>query len=170
MDQPEIGGPPSSGVRVAHGRHGDRNRIIVARDGVQGPSLGADEPVRRRLGVVGLSAEPGKANWDSSANGDAFMPLRARAEKEHLLCTGRLPRSDLGAVQVDLSFRLRSGDADLGQSAFARPRRARYRLSQSGDRVLQWQESFPCLIQTQALTSTRLLPSSALQSEWHARC
>ena len=109
--------PPALRRIVALSRQGDDDGFSFGLHGFEAPFFGADKAVSGRGGVVCLGTEPGKADWNSSADGAAVLPMRLLAEEEHLFFVCGLPGGDVGAMQIDLRRGRGGGDAHFGQAA-----------------------------------------------------
>src|SRR5580692_8420353 len=118
MEHPEIGRPPLSSVRVALCRHADGDAVGILLDGFQHPYFCSNDTMRRRVGIISFGPKPGKADRYATANGFTFFPTSLTAQEDHFFRAGRLPGSDLRAVQMHLSVAPWRGYTDLGQSGF----------------------------------------------------
>src|SRR5258708_7253235 len=103
MDQPKFPRPPAPRLLIALGKHAYGDSAFVLTDGLDLPGFGASESVRWSLPVIYVCAEPGKADRDASSDRLAFLPVRFRAYKEHLIVARGLPGRHVGAMEVDLA-------------------------------------------------------------------
>src|SRR5882672_153991 len=94
-------GFPGGIVRDAGEGHG--YVVIRVSDAFQLPGFCAHQSVRRGVRVFRAGREPRKTDGYAATNCCAILPLRFRTYIEHFFASGRLPRSDVCAVQVNFT-------------------------------------------------------------------
>jgi hypothetical protein len=104
MYKPKFRWPPAPGLIIALDKHADRNCAFVLHDRLELPGSCAHKSMGWSVGVIYLSAKPGKADWNAASDRLAVLPARLRAREKQFLVPRWLPGGHVGAVKIHLAF------------------------------------------------------------------